>query len=399
MVMTCLGRGLRAARREWRLALLLWIISLLLAAPVALPALRWWKTLVDHAPEANRMLTGLRVGVLAELMSSEHADGWGVLFASILGLIVLARLLHAFFMGGLVQVLADRRHPTPARPDPVGLPASPSWPAGTDADQITARCDPPLTAAQTVMTGDVAAAFAVAPAAVEPLAVEGPSVGARPLAQTVAASDADAADVAHSAVQPMADAGPAAVARPAHPPALLHSFFGGAGRFFLRNLVMLVLNALGALVVGGALVALARLAVRPLEDTLSAPLAWTRLLLPVTLAGLVIFFFLMVYDYACLRLVLEDSRRPVRTWLKAVGFVSRRFAATAGLWLGPWTLLACVAALYLAVRAAMPATTIGTIALMIGLQQAFTIVRATLRVATVAAEMAYGDVRGFLPNV
>jgi hypothetical protein len=183
----------------------------------------------------------------------------------------------------------------------------------------------------------------------------------------------------------------------ARPTAMLPRFFGAGARFFLRNLVMLVLTAIFAAICGAVLLPLGRAAVGPLADTQSVQLAWLRLLLPPALVALSTFFFLLVYDYAVIRVVVADDRRPVRTWLAALRFVTSRAIPASSIWVAVWVLLGLVSGAYIAVRHAVPATTGFLILLMVVLQQAFMVVRATLRVAAVSAELQYASGRGFLP--
>jgi hypothetical protein len=175
---------------------------------------------------------------------------------------------------------------------------------------------------------------------------------------------------------------------------MMHRFFRGAGRFFLRNLVMFVANSLALAVVAGLLFALGRAAVRPLEDTLSLPLSWLRALLPIALGGLGAWLMLITYDYACIRLVTQDSRRPLRTWFSALAFTVRRFLPAAALWLVPGVLLALAALLLVRPTWRIPATT-GAMLITVGAQQIFTLLRAWLRTATVASEIEFAAARGF----
>jgi hypothetical protein len=184
--------------------------------------------------------------------------------------------------------------------------------------------------------------------------------------------------------------------RPGGERAVLPRFFGGGARFFLRNLVILLVNGIAAAFIGFLFRAAGQAMVRPLEDTLSAPLAWVRLLLPLALPSVVVFFFLLVNDYASIRLVVSDSRRPVRTWLSALGFVARRFVASASIWISVGLILGLVLTAYVAFRNTVAATTWLGIAWMIAIQQTFMLTRATLRIATVSAELNYATKQGFV---
>jgi hypothetical protein len=351
MVGTCLMRGIAAVAREWRLVGLLWILGAILAAVTAVPAFIWWRRLVAYAPEADAMLQGLRLATLGELMSGEHAAGWTVLFLAAVAVTILARVGSAFLMGGMVEALTRSASPD----QPVALAeaaATPATPAGGPVDST-------------------------------PLAE---SIPAETPLSTWADDGAPVVDVPRQAV---------VRSRPRDDRPLMHRFFRGAGRFFLRNLVVLIVNAIATVIVAGAVFWASRAMTAPWEDTLSVSLAWMRLVLPVGLAGLVVVVFLIIYDYTCIRVLLEDSRRPVRTWLSAVRFVARRAPGALSLWLVPGLALAVAAAAYLGCRGLVPAVSGATIALMVVMQQAFMLVRAALRLVTVAAEVEYAAERRF----
>lgn len=164
-------------------------------------------------------------------------------------------------------------------------------------------------------------------------------------------------------------------------------FFGGAGRWFLPNLGVLVLNGVAMVAVVLIVSLVAGIAVRPLTDTLSLPLAWIEHAGPIAAAGLVLLFFAIVYDYACIHVARQV--RPWRAWRSAVAFVARRLFGAVGLWIVMALLTAVVLLAYLGYRTVATSTTWPLIVMMVAAQQLFIVVRAFLRAALVAAEIRY----------
>lgn len=171
--------------------------------------------------------------------------------------------------------------------------------------------------------------------------------------------------------------------------AFMHCFFGGAGRFFWRNLRLLIINSLVMALACGLLLAGGQVAVRPLRDTLSVSLAWTRVLCPLMLAGLALVYFDRVLDYARIRLVSDDLRSAFRAWVGAVVFTARRMAPVFGLWIWFAAQLGLLACLYLGCRSLLAGGTWRLIVAMAVTQQIFTCGRAALRVGLVSAEVSY----------
>jgi hypothetical protein len=384
MVTTALARGFSVARREWRLAVVLWLCGLALALVATLPAYRYLSAATASSPSADVLLQGVDVAVLAEMTAVDAGRGWLVLFATVAGLALLARIANAFFLGGIIEVLAGRRRAVaPATADPAPPAPAREAIAGRvtefEADGLRAH-EQPVPAGDLGIEREPTAATMLAGAAVAPIE--------SPLAPVVIAR--------REPLHPLPGAPTRRlemVSRDDRP--VMHRFFRGAGRFFLRNLVMLVLNTVLLALLAGLLFVLGRAVTKPLEDTLSVSLAWLRALLPLALGGIGAWFALMVYDYACVRLVTEDNRRPVRTWLSAIGFTARRFFPAAALWLLPGLLLAVAAVVLLAPTAGIPATT-GAVLLVFVVQQLFTLARAWLRAAVVASEIEFAAAHGFI---
>jgi hypothetical protein len=182
---------------------------------------------------------------------------------------------------------------------------------------------------------------------------------------------------------------PLGVAPPEYGVPFMPSFGREAGRFFARNVRLLLVH----LVAGGAIVlALAAVGVAvvwPWRASVHPIPAGLSLAVPAALLALGLAFFSMVLDYARIRLVAGDARVMLAVWLGAVGFVARRFAGALGIWLALTLAVLAAAVLFGFFRALVPATTWFQIALLVVAQQAFMIVTTGLRVARLSAEIDY----------
>lgn len=403
MVGTSIAHGFRAARREWRLALLLWVLGLLMALAVTGPVFSWWRGATAYSPEANRMLGGLDLGVLTELVVGQRG-GWPLLVGTMLAAALVARIGQAFVLGGIIEVLRGEREPLATTPAPApvlaGAYSSPPAPANSGLEAAAARLDSAVAARESV--ADVNARIETTAWQPGDPELHPAPVTAPPAPAAAPAAPSAPASVAQPAATTTPWVAPATVAVPAphelsarERRSVVARFFRGGGRYFLRNLVMLIFTGVAVIVVATLLYMLGAAVVKPLRYTTSEFLAVVHWLLPLVLGGLGVLFFALVFDYACIRLAVEDNRRPVRTWLKAVGFVFRRFWSAVALWVGPGLLVAAAALFYLSFRDALPATTGALILVMVLMQQLFMVLRAFVRTATIAGEMNYASARGF----
>lgn len=167
----------------------------------------------------------------------------------------------------------------------------------------------------------------------------------------------------------------------------LSRFFGGAGRSFLRNLALLVVNGMAMALAILLTSVITGVMAMPLQGSPSPLIAFLGLFGPLAVTGLIAVFFLIVYDYACIR--TARGAGVWRGWLGAMLFVARRAFGAFGLWLAAGVATAVAALVYLGFRTLVPAGTWPLIVLMIVVQQLFVLVRAGIRVALVAAELHY----------
>ena len=106
-MLTATRIGLSRAVSASRLVALLWLLKLAFAATVALPlwlALRAW---IGVLPEADPLLDGLRIGVLADL-AEQRPGFFPSLALSALGLAVFGLLAGVAVAGGALRVLCER---------------------------------------------------------------------------------------------------------------------------------------------------------------------------------------------------------------------------------------------------------------------------------------------------
>jgi hypothetical protein len=164
---------------------------------------------------------------------------------------------------------------------------------------------------------------------------------------------------------------------------LLHRVFRGGGRLFLRSLGVLLVGLLVAAVAVGVGAAGAGAAVRPLDDAMSVPAAWTHLLLPVVLVGLLVVFFCgIVIDLARVELVRRDTRNPVTAYWRGLTLAGRKWRTT--LWI--WLLAGVLAVALFAVQQLVAPARAKAVPAFVGIQLLI-IALAWLRVSVLGAEV------------
>ena len=178
----------------------------------------------------------------------------------------------------------------------------------------------------------------------------------------------------------------------------MHRFFRGAGHFYWRFLKMLLMSVVAGLIALAAVGAVLALILRPLSASAWEPGWVLAAILQFAVLGVVMLWFYLALDYARIRVALDDSRRTLRAWAGALGFVCRRVFGTYAITILIALLLLVVAGLYVGYCAAIPENTRTTILLMLVVQQVFMIVRSGLRVAHLGAEVDYyRQVRALAP--
>lgn len=178
------------------------------------------------------------------------------------------------------------------------------------------------------------------------------------------------------------------------PRPFFHRFFRGAGRFFARNVRLMLLNGVVGLVVASATLAAVSAALSPLDDSMSAWRAALPLLVPVVLAALLWLFFFLAQEYARVILVVEDRRSALVSWARGLWFVLRRPVAPTVAWAVPG-LAGLLAVLAVASATwASPVRTWGGILSVVVAQQAAMLLRSWTRVVVAGAALDVGLARG-----
>jgi hypothetical protein len=140
------------------------------------------------------------------------------------------------------------------------------------------------------------------------------------------------------------------------------SFFGDCGRYFGRFFRVLLLSLIGYFLVLGVLGRLVSIPFRIWNEAASSQ--WTTLIASsLRLLVLLLLFSVvkMFFDYVKVALVVDDSRRTVRTTLRTFGFIGRRFFKAWGLFLIVGLILVVSTLVYLAGAKILPKTGLGPV--------------------------------------
>jgi hypothetical protein len=165
---------------------------------------------------------------------------------------------------------------------------------------------------------------------------------------------------------------------------LLHRFGRGAGRFFWRFVrAGLAAGLAGAVGIALALAIVAALT-RPLHDSAWEPPDFVLGLLRAGVALAVALLALMALDFARVRIVREDSRRPLRELWTAFWLVLRNPVKVALLWGAIALVYGVLLVAHLSVGWSSLARSTLLIFAMVVAQQTLMLVRAGLRVALFA---------------
>jgi hypothetical protein len=331
--------GVRTASAAPGLVLVLWCWSLVLGLAATAPVAPWWHATIAWLPETERVTEGVPWRVLAELVNYDRTPIGLIVIGAMAGLALVAIVGNSFLVGGAIAVLIGARQRLEDKGRSIEAPeagAPGELPGGTPGG------------------GDPTSAPGEAP---EP---------ARPIVVPLLEDDSP----------------------------LMHRFGRGAGRFFVRNLRLLLLHlvAAGALVVAVAAVGVG--ITWPWRHSVHAVPAFLTLAVPgvMTLFGLA--FFSIVLDYARIRLVAGDGRLMVSVWLGALRFVVRRLGGALGVWVSLTVMIVLATVLFGAYGQLVPSTTWTQVVLLVIAQQVFMIVRSGLRIALLSAEIDYYTHRG-----
>ena len=195
--------------------------------------------------------------------------------------------------------------------------------------------------------------------------------------------------VAASVVGSLAFGGTLEILRATDGRTFMHRFFRGAGHFFSRFLRLAVYTAVAAVIVVGLVAAALAPLLSPLDESAWEPGWVTAILVRIAVVGAVLVYFLLVLDYARIRVAIGDTRRLFVTWIASLGFVLRHLFGAYGIALAFGALAGVLLALYLGYCSIAPIRTSGLILVLVIVQQAVMWLRTGARVAQVAAEIQF----------
>jgi hypothetical protein len=170
----------------------------------------------------------------------------------------------------------------------------------------------------------------------------------------------------------------------------MHRFGRGAGHFFWRFVRLAIAAGACAGLATGVVAAVVVPVTAPLRASEWEPGQYVAALLVAVFAAGAAAFCLLALDYARIRVARDDSRKMLRAYFSAMGFVTRHLFGVYGIALGIVAMLAGVMLLYVAYETNSPvASTSALLATLFVFQQAAIVARVFLRVALLGAERAY----------
>lgn len=170
----------------------------------------------------------------------------------------------------------------------------------------------------------------------------------------------------------------------------MHRFARGAGRFFWRFVRLAITAGVCAVLATGVVAALVGAVTAPLGKSEWEPGGYLAGLLVVLSVAGTAALFLLALDYARIRVARDDSRKMLRAYFGALGFVVRHLVGAYGIAIGIVAILASVVLLYVAYETNSPvASTSALIAVLFVFQQLTVVARVFLRVSLIGAERAY----------
>jgi hypothetical protein len=99
--------GVAQSLRNARLVLVVWFVFVMLAWVAALPAWRWFDSVLSLAPEGDRLLGGLNSALLRELTHYDRSPTRAIAMGSAFTFFLIALALNPFVAGGTLGVIAS----------------------------------------------------------------------------------------------------------------------------------------------------------------------------------------------------------------------------------------------------------------------------------------------------
>lgn len=152
----------------------------------------------------------------------------------------------------------------------------------------------------------------------------------------------------------------------------LKKFFGGAGQYFLRFALLMIISWLFFLVIGfflnkGFNSIINKIAASALTEI--TPF-YTGLIFKAIILFLLLFIH-MVFDYARIQIVAEDRKNVMTSILKSFGFVGKHLGSTLGLYYILVGISIGTAIFYIVLKSLIPQTNLATVGIAFLIQQAF----------------------------
>jgi hypothetical protein len=169
----------------------------------------------------------------------------------------------------------------------------------------------------------------------------------------------------------------------------LGNFFGDCGRYFGRFFRVLLISLVGYFLIFGLIGRFISIPFRLWSK--GASTQWTPLIAStLRLLVLLLLFSIvkMFFDYVKIALVVEDSRKTIRTTLRNFGFLGRRFFKAWTLFLLVGLIFVIATIVYLAVAKALPKVGIGPLLLFLW-QQAFMALKLWITILFFATEYSF----------
>lgn len=99
--------GVAQSLRNARLVLVVWFVFVMLAWVAALPAWRWFDSVLSLAPEGDRLLGGLNFALLRELTHYDRSPTRAIAMGSAFTFFLIALAANPFIAGGMLGVIAS----------------------------------------------------------------------------------------------------------------------------------------------------------------------------------------------------------------------------------------------------------------------------------------------------
>ena len=152
----------------------------------------------------------------------------------------------------------------------------------------------------------------------------------------------------------------------------IKKFFWGAGQYFLRFLLLMIMSWLFFLAIGLFLNSGFNSIINKITANFLTEVQpfYAGLIFKAVILFLLL-FIQMVFDYTRIKIIVEDSKNILKSALKAFGFVFRHLGSTFGLYYILFFVSIIIAVLYVVLKSLIPQSNFGTVVVAFLIQQAF----------------------------